>query len=224
MRSMSNIDLELSSLLTIPVKVLPATRDREPRWHKCHEHRDGTLWQVEQFWRCTGCADEVLSEDIARGEYDDHGNVVPFTGSSSGYEPKGIFLLTAIHGDELTNPVLFGKPFILEPNISRKARGSRLALEQYATLRAVLTDSGRQLIVRHVLRDGDKPKLACVRADGDALVMQNVCWPHEVNDVAELPVLGQHVELDQRAVKLLAEHLDERTTGWDHDEYFDGAA
>jgi non-homologous end joining protein Ku len=75
-----------------------------------------------------------------------------------------------------------------------------------------------------VVRDGDKSKLAAVRAVEAALVMQNIVWANEVNDVAELPILAQHVELDFSAVKTMVEMLDGKSTSWCHDTYSNEAA
>lgn len=220
MRSMSNVQLVLSDLVAITVKVLPATKDRETQWHKCHEHRDGSLWRTDWIPRCSGCGEDVV--DLVPGRYDDAGQLVTVSGGG-GFEPKGIFLQCVVHGDELNNPVVWGKPFVLEPNVIRKSGGSAVALAQYATVRTVLAESGWTLIVRHVLRDGDKPKLACVRAIDTALIMQNIVWGDEVNDVAELPILAQQVEPDLSAVKVMVEMLDRRTTDWDHAKFADAS-
>lgn len=227
MRSISNTELVLSGLLSIKVKVCSATKDQRVSFHFCHQHDDDELYRVHHAWRCEGCDDVVDMADLVRGVENEDGLLIPHDGDSdsrggSSWRQRGIGLLSVVHVDEL-DPLMFVKAFYLEPNVIAKSGGSRRALHAYATLRTVLAESDRALVVRHVLRRGDRARLAVIRAYNQCLVMQTMVWAAEV-EAADSPLFTADVDVDLKSIKTMIEHLDGVADDWRHADYIDDDA
>lgn len=112
------------------------------------------------------------------------------------------------------SPIYYDKPYYLEP----LKNGHRA----YALLREVLHDTGKVGIAKVVIRS--REHLAMVLAQGPALILELLRFPHELRDASclELPKAGSKGAAVAAQEIKMAERLIETMMGkWQPDKYRD---
>jgi len=207
-RSMWNGALSFG-LVSIPVKLVGATRDHRVHMHMLHAADGGRIGTVQ---RCKTCEKEVTSADLVKGfEYQD-GKHVTFTGDELENANAGDAIEIVAFVDPSEIPVRFyEKPYYLEPQPAGR--------HPYAVLRQALEDTGRVGIARVYLKSNEH--IAAVLPQGTALVVATLRFADSLVDPASLDV-PEASEGPTRQEKKAAKALIEQFSGtFDPSEYRD---
>lgn len=168
-------------LVTIPVKLYPATRHRDVRFTFLHS-KCQTPVRYMRF--CPHCQEEAPKEEITRGFEYQPGRFVVVTEADlaalPAAAPHTVEILEFVELAEI-DPVYFEKAYYLEP----QPGGGRA----YALLRRAMEQSGKVGLARVALRA--KEALAAVRVYGPALMLNTMFYHDEVLPVGELPGLAE---------------------------------
>jgi len=186
-------------LITIPVKLYPATGHQEAKYHYLHE---ACRTPVEYSRRCPHCGVEVPWKEIVRG-YEHHDHLVILTEEELGtLALKGehtVELLQCMGADEV-DPLYLDKAYYLEPEA-----GGRKA---YILLREALARTGKVALGAIILRE--REHLALLRPYQGALILHTLFYPVEVQPVTQLAL--PHASPRERELKA-AEELVQRLSG-----------
>jgi DNA end-binding protein Ku len=171
-------------LVNIPVRLLAAVRvDEDVHFHFLHAKDQGRLKNVR---KCEVCGKEIAWKDTVRGfEYEKGKYVAVDDDELKAMRPEAtqsIDIRAFVARDEI-DPMLFDTPYYLEPD----KRGRRA----YALLRDALGKAGRVGIAQVTLRT--RAHLAALSAQGRALVIELLHYPHEIVPAKEvdLPPAGE---------------------------------
>jgi DNA end-binding protein Ku len=184
-------------LVNIPVKVVPAVRDKEVRFHLLHKDDGARI----RFRRVCPKHGDVENKDIVRGHEVAQGQYVTFTDEElAAADPKAARTIDIQEFVELADidPMYFDKPYYLAPD--------KGAAKPYALLASVLEDSGKVGIARVVMRD--KEYLVALRPRDGALLMETMRFGEEVLepdlDLAPVKLDAKEVALAKKVVGGLA--------------------
>jgi len=162
-------------LVTIPVKLFVAVRENELHFNMLHKKDKGRI----NFQRvCSVDGKKVEWSDIIKGYEVDKGEYVIITDedikSVAPEATQSIDITEFVDLSEI-NPILFDKPYYLEPE--KKGRHA------YALLRDSLAQANKVGIARVVIRT--KEYLAALKPNGDALVLELMHYPDEIVDAGD---------------------------------------
>ena len=162
-------------LVTIPVKLFTAVRENDLSFNMLHKKDKGRI----NFQRiCSVDGKKVEWNDIVKGYEVDKGEYVIITDedikSVAPEATQSIDITEFVDLSEI-NPILFDKPYYLEPE--KKGRHA------YALLRDSLTQSNKVGIARVVIRT--KEYLAALKPNGKALVLELMHYPDEIVDAVD---------------------------------------
>jgi DNA end-binding protein Ku len=199
-------------LVSIPVKLHPATRPRDVRFTflhaKCH-----TPVRYQRF--CPACEAEVPKEAIVRGYEYEPGRYVVLSeedlGALPAATPHTVEIVDFVDLAEI-DPVYFDKAYYLEPQVG----GGRA----FALLRRAMQDRGRVGLARVALRA--KEALAAVRVRDRGLVLHTMYYQDEVrslNELAGLAELPNETVLDEKELQMAVTLLDHLTAPFTPEKY-----
>jgi DNA end-binding protein Ku len=203
-------------LVSIPVRLYPATEARKPTFHEFQKdtgHRVRYVRVNEQTGREVQYSDVVKGADIGGGNYllleqEELDSIAP-----------GRSRLLDIHlfvNPEDIDPIYFNKAYFLGP-------GHDSAKMTYALLRDAMARSGKAAIARFVMRG--KEYLAAVLAGGDALVLETLFFADEIRDPhQEIGNLPGRVELSPRDLQMAGQLIDAMSGPWNPSDYRDAYA
>jgi DNA end-binding protein Ku len=164
-------------LVTIPVKLQTAVRTEDIALNMLHGKDSGRI-RFARICELDGAV--VPSEEIVKGyEYEAGEYVMLNEDDVKAVKPESsgaVDILEFVDAEQI-NPMLYDKPYYLEPG---KGGG-----HAYALLRQALRESNRVAISRVVIRT--KEHLAAVRVVGNAIILQLMNWAGEIVDEASLP-------------------------------------
>jgi DNA end-binding protein Ku len=199
-------------LVTIPVKVFPAVREREGlAMHLLHGKDMG---RVRNNHVCEVDGREVPWSEVIHGyEYERGKYAVVSDEELKALRPAStqtIDIVQFVDGAQI-DPIFFDKPYYLAPE--KKSR------RPYALLRDALEESGKVGIAKMVLRT--KEHLAAIKASGDALVVELMRFAEEIVDVGtlDLPSATERGRPQEKKAALLL--IDAMTTRFDISEFED---
>jgi len=197
-------------LVSIPVELHTAVRDRRPRFRMLHA-KDKSPVRFERV--CIQDGQPVAWEDLVKGYEIEKGHFVVLTKddfkAAALEKTQTVDILDFVKAEEIDDR-FFEVPYYLTP-----AKGGDHA---YALLRDALKDSERIGVARFVLRD--KQHLAAVEVIDQALVLSVMRFEDELVDVGELhfpakaDVRKQELEMAKSLVESLA-------AKWDPSKYTD---
>jgi DNA end-binding protein Ku len=157
-------------LVSIAVRLYPATEDKDIRFHQVHI-KDGGRIKYQRV--CSVDGEELGFDQIAKG-YDAGGQTVVLTDEDFAALPletsRAIEVLEFVPQEEI-DPIYYDKPYYLEPD-------GAVGLKPYLLLREALEKAGRVALVKVALRQ--REQLATVRVRDDVLVLNTMLWPDEV--------------------------------------------
>ena len=223
-------------LVTIPVRLYPATSPKDVRFHlvddrgaRVHFRRyveaDETEpaaandVDAERAEGSVGSAGprraerEVAFEELQRGFETDEGTVVVSPEEIEAVRPSPSRVIAIEDFVDLADidPVYFEKSYIVA------ARDE--AAKPYAVLLRAMERSGRAGIGRFVLRT--KPHLAVIRPAGDVLALETMFFADEVRDGRSLVPEVDPVEMSEKEVELAQVLIETLKTDWDPARYED---
>lgn len=197
-------------LVSIPVRVFPATEEKTLRFNQLHAEDNG---RIRYKRTCAKCGKEVAYEDIVRGyEYekdryvvlsDDELEAVPIESS------RAIDIGQFVDIDEI-DPIFFKKTYYLVPE--------ETGVKAYQLLREALRDDGKVGVAKVSFRD--KEHLAALRLRDNALVLETMFWPDEIRS-DEFEELDKTVKVRPQEVQMARSLIENLTEDWSPEQYTD---
>lgn len=176
-------------LVTIPIKVLPATEDRNVSFRQIHT-TDGGRIRYKKMCEVDG---QVLEQDeIGRAYEESRDQLVPISDQELDDLPlptaKAIDVQAFVPA-ELLDPIRFGRPYYLQGD-------GAVAAKPYVLLREALQRSDKIAIAKFAWHN--RERLGALRVVGDAIVLQVIHWEDEIRSPEGLAPRG--VELSDAEV------------------------
>lgn len=186
-------------MVTIPVRLYPATQEHDIRFHQVHGSDGGRI----RYKRvCEVCGQEVPYDEIDRAVEQPDGTVVTVSKDEldalAGPANHEIEVVQFVPAEQI-DPVLFGRSYYVEPDSA--------AVKPYVLLREALRDTDRIAIGQVALRQ--RESLAALRVHDDVIVVQTMLWADEVREPF-FEVLSAEVRLrpqEEQMAKALVESL-----------------
>ncbi|MFE9250630.1 Ku protein [Streptomyces sp. NPDC007088] len=183
-------------LVTIPVKMLPASSDHSIRFHQVHREDGG---RVRNRKICEIDGKVLDNSEIGKGFEVARDRIVPLTDEDFEDLPlptaKAIEIVAFVDADEI-DPIQMGAGYYLEGD-------GQVAAKPYTLLRKALERSAKVALAKYAF--SGKERLAMLRVLDRVIVLQVLHWPDEVRDGSGLPpkpaeVTDQEIE---QAVSLM---------------------
>jgi DNA end-binding protein Ku len=197
-------------LVSIPVEVHTAVRDRQLRFHMLTA-RDKSRVRFKRVSEKTGR--EVEWDDLVKGYEYSKGRYVVLTAkdfeAAALEKTKTIDILDFVKVEQIDDRY-FDKPYYLTP-----AAGGERA---YALLRETIRGGGRIGIAKFVLRE--KQHLAALEVIDNAIVLSILRFADELVDTKEYK-FPSATGLRQNELKMARMLVDELAADWDPDQYTD---
>jgi len=199
-------------LVSIPIRVFPATEEKTLRFNQLHD-KDGGRIKYQRV--CAVCGEEVSFEHIVKGyEYekdryvmltDEDFDAVPLESS------RAIDIVQFVDLPEI-DPIYYKKTYYLVPE--------ETGVKAYTLLREAMSDSSKVGIAKVSFRD--KEHLAALRFKDEAFVLETMYWPDEIR-AADFEELQKPVKLRPQEVQMAQALIENLTEEWNpeafHDEY-----
>jgi len=199
-------------LVTVPIKMISATRSLDVRFHQLEE---GTGSRIRYRRVAEQSGDEVPNERIVKGfEFEPGRYVVVEADEIAGLKPKASRQIEIEDFVDLADidPVYFEHSYFLVPE-----KGGAKA---YALLRQAMEQAGKIALGRVVLRQ--KQYLAAIRPAGRALALATLYYPDEVVQADEFEGLpGEDVNASGREVKMSQQLVDTLSNDFEPEKYHD---
>jgi len=197
-------------LVSIPIRVFPATEEKTLRFNQLHD-KDGGRIKYQRV--CSVCGEEVSFEHIVKGyEYekdryvvlsDEDFDAVPLE-SSRAIDIQQFVDLTEI------DPILYKKSYYLVPE--------ETGVKAYTLLREAMAGDGKVGIAKVSFRD--KEHLAALRFKDNVFVLETMFWPDEIRE-AEFEELDKSVKLRPQEVQMAQTLIENLTEDWNPEQYRD---
>jgi DNA end-binding protein Ku len=203
-------------LVTIPVKLFTAVKSDDLSFNLLHAKDEGRI-KYERI--CSIDEKTVPWNEIVKGYEYEKGQYVVLTDEDfkkvNPEATQSVDILEFVELDKI-NPMLFDKPYYLEP--------TKQGRHAYALLRQALEVSDRVAIARVVIRT--KEYIAAVKPINGALVLELMHWAGEIIDAASLDLPGREKlpEAEMKMAKMLIDTMTvdefeaEKFTNKYHDE------
>jgi DNA end-binding protein Ku len=200
-------------LVSIPVRLYPATEPHQPSFH---EFEKGTADRIRYQRVNERTGHEVEYSDVVKGASIGGGNYVPLSQKEldeiAPGQSRSLDIRQFVDIGEI-DPIYFSKAYLLGP-------GDDATKETYALLRDAMGRTGKAAIASFVMRT--KEYLAAVRADGDVLVLETLFFADEIRDPhQEISNLPGRVDLSPREVQMASQLIEAMTGPWNPADYRD---
>ncbi|HEX9890966.1 MAG TPA: Ku protein [Actinomycetota bacterium] len=197
-------------LVSIPVRVFPATEEKTLRFNQLHDKDHG---RIRYKRTCATCGEEVPFEHIVKGYEYEKDRYVVLTDEELDSVPiessRAIDVTQFVEAEEI-DPIYYKKTYYLAPE--------ETGLKAYQLMREALAEDGRVGIAKVSFRD--KEHLAAIRLRDDMLVLETMFWPDEIR-AAEFEELDKKVTVRDQEVKMARSLIDNLTESWDPEQYTD---
>ncbi|GAA2463413.1 non-homologous end joining protein Ku [Streptomyces lavendulocolor] len=189
-------------LVTIPIKVLPATESHSISFHQVHEKDGGRI----RYQKVCTLDDKVLSQDeIGRGYEVAKDKVIPITDAELDAMPlptaKAIEIVAFVPASSI-DPIRIGDSYYL-------AADGQVAAKPYKLLREALGRSARVAIAKFAWHNRERLGLLQV-LEGDVIALHAMRWPDEIRDAAA--VAPPATDIDDSEVDGAVALIDAMTT------------
>ncbi len=185
-------------LVSIPIKVYPATRSKSVGFNMLHQTDRSRL---KQQYLCATCGEVVPRSETVRGYEYARGQYVVLSED----ELKGLQQKTdqSIEIEEFipiekVDPIHFERSYLLGPD-----KGGHKA---YLLLRQAMMSTGKIALGRHSTRG--RQQLVLIRPVADGLVLHGLFYADEVRDFGEVE-MDRDIELKDAEVKLAEQLIDQ---------------
>lgn len=198
-------------MVTIPVKLYPATEDRRPKFRQLRRD-DHSPIRYRKVAEADGA--EVTAADIVRGYEVDKGRYVVFTDEElavgSDVPPKMVEVMQFVKGMEI-DPIYYRSAYYLAPEAA--------GVKAYRLMLRTLADKERVAIAKVALRE--RAHLAVVRPRDGLLILETMHWPDEIR-TADFPELAaDQTELRPEEVSMAEMLIDNLTAEFDPSRWED---
>ncbi|MFD3523856.1 Ku protein [Streptomyces sp. NPDC058653] len=198
-------------LVTISVRLVAASEDRDVHFHRVHLEDMG---RVRNRKVCELDGQEVTSAEIGKGYQLDKDTLVPVSDDELADMPlptaKAIDVVAFVPREEV-DPIRLGQSYYLEA-------AGEVAAKPYTLLRRALERSDKVAIAKYALRGRERLGVLSIRED--ALTLHQMHWPDEIRDPSELaPSPVEVVEDEIERALLLIESMELDGLDQFHDEY-----
>jgi DNA end-binding protein Ku len=190
-------------LVSIPVRLVAATEEKDVRFRQVHGVDGG---RVRQKRVCDAGGHEVAYADIAKGYELPSGDMVVLTQDDLEDLPVSsskVVDVVAFVPFEQIDPTAFSRAYYLEPSQDAKP---------YVLLRDALERADRVALVKISIRN--RERLAVLRVREGVLVLQTMMWPDEVRKPAfdfledEPTVRKQEVSMAESFIEAMSDDFD----------------
>ena len=197
-------------LVTIPVKLFTAVRENDLHFNMLHKKDNGRI----NFQRiCSVDGKKVEWNDIVKGyELDKDEYIVVTDEDLKGVAPEATQSIDITEFVDLAdiNPILFDKPYYLEPE--KKGRHA------YALLRDSLAAAGKVGIAKVVIKT--RQHLAAVEPRNDTLVLELMHFADELVDSEEFKI-PHKTEVGKKEKDMARQLVNSMSSKWEPDKYHD---
>ena len=197
-------------LVNIPITLYPATRRDELRFQFL---RKGDLSPINNKRVAEADGKEVKWENIVRGYQYEKGKYVVINDDDFSRvdveATQTVDIQEFVEMDQI-NPMLFSKPYYMEP--------AKSGTKAYTLLREVLSGTGKVGIAKVVIKT--REHLAAVKVQGDALVLELMHFADEIIPSGELHLPGK-TKLAKRESDMAKQLVASMSGKWDPTKYKD---
>jgi DNA end-binding protein Ku len=196
-------------MVSIPVKLFPATASKDISFNLLHEKCNSRLRQLR--W-CPVCDREVKADEIVRGyEYskDRYVRVAKEDFDKLPVPTKHTVELRSFVSAEQIDPIFYEKSYFLEPEPAGR--------KPYALLVRALTEKALTAIAKITMRE--KEQLCAVRPHGGGMVLETLYYPDEIRKMQGLDTSS--VDVSQRELDMAFQLVDYLSTDFNPTHYRD---
>ncbi|MCW5877184.1 MAG: Ku protein [Anaerolineales bacterium] len=197
-------------LINIPVKLFSATQEYQLSFNQL---RRGDLSRIKYLRVAANDGQEVPYEDIIKGyEIEEDVYVVIDEEDIKQASPKktqSIEILTFTNEDEIDS-IYFEKPYYTAPD--------KTSARAYVLLREALKASKKVAVCKFILRT--KENLAILKAEGDALILNQIRFQSEIRERDHLDLPGGEAMKDKE-LELALNLVEQLTEPFDPAQYRD---
>lgn len=197
-------------LVSIPVRVFPATEEKTLRFNQLHDEDHG---RIKYTRVCSKCGEVVPYENIVRGYEYEKDRYVVLTEEELDQIPvessRAIDIEQFVDAEEI-DPIYYKKSYYLVPE--------ETGVKAYHLLREALAEDGRVGIAKVSFRD--KEHLSALRLRDGALVLETMYWPDEIR-AAESEELDKDVKVRSQEVQMARSLIENLTEPWEPERYAD---
>ena len=197
-------------LVSIPIKVFPATEEKGLSFNQLHDEDHGRI----KYQRvCAKCGEIVAFEHIVKGYEYEKDKYVVLTEEELDSVPvessRAIDILQFVDAEEI-DPIYYKKSYYLVPE--------EVGVKAYRLLREAMSEDGRVGIAKVSFRD--KEHLSALRFSGDVLVLETMYWPDEIRE-SKFEELDKDAKLRPQEIQMARTLIDNLTEDWKPDQYED---
>lgn len=200
-------------LVSIQVRLYPATEDHGVRLHQVHVEDGG---RIRMRRVCEKDGQEVGYGEIAKGYQDAEGRTAILTDADMAELPlpsRKLIDVLAFVDTSAIDPLRLSRAYYVGADGAPAAK-------PYVLLREALVNSGRVAVTKITLRT--RESLALLRVHDDVLVLHTMHWPDELRDSAGLAP-SEKVTVRPQELTMAGSLMDTLSEGFDldslHDEY-----
>jgi DNA end-binding protein Ku len=197
-------------LVTVPVRLYPATEEKSLRFNQLHDKDHGRI----KYQRvCAVCGEEVPFEHIVKGyEYEKDRYVVLEDEDFDAVPVESSRTVDIVQFVELEDidPIYFQKSYYLIPE--------ETGLKAYTLLRQALEEDGRVGIAKVSFRD--KEHLAALRFKDRVLVLETMFWPDEIRS-SEFEELDREITVRPQELQMARSLIENLTEDFKPEEFRD---
>jgi DNA end-binding protein Ku len=197
-------------LVSIPVRVFPATEEKSVRFNQLHSKDHGRI----KYQRvCSKDGEEVPYQEIVRGyEYEKDRYVVLEEEELDSIPVESSRTIDIDQFVDITeiDPIYFQKTYYLIPE--------EAGVKAYALMREALADNSKVGIAKVSFRE--KEHLATIRVSDNIIVLETMYWPDEIRKAA-FEELDKEVKVRPQEVQMARSLIENLTDEWDPDKYSD---
>ena len=194
-------------LVTIPVRMYPATEEKTLKFNQLH---DEDMGRIKYQRVCAVDGEEVPFEHIVKGYEYSKDRYVILEDEDFAAVPVESNHTIDIHQFvqlEDIDPIYFQKSYYLVPE--------EIGLKAYTLLRQAMEEDGRVGIAKVALRD--KEHLCALRFKDDVFVMETMFWPDEIR-AAEFDELGKSVKVRPQELQMAKSLIENMTEDFKPEE------
>jgi len=190
-------------LVNIPIQLFPATKSKSVAFRMLHA-ADNT--PVNLVKTCPADNKALTQDEIVKGYEFEKGRFVvmeekDFEAATAAVKKgRAIEIVNFIGLDEV-DPIYFQKSYYLAPVES--------SIKAYQLLARAMSNQGKAALAHFVLRD--KQHLALLRQIDGVFLLETLFYHDEVRSTAELPGIGDEVEIEAEELELAEGLIDSMT-------------
>jgi DNA end-binding protein Ku len=197
-------------LVSIPIRVFPATEEKTLHFNQLHDEDGG---RIRYKRTCEVCGEEVSFEHIVKGYEIEKGRYVMLDDEDFDAVPvessRAIDIVQFVDLEEI-DPVYFKKSYYLVPE--------ETGVKAYSLLREAMSADGRVGIAKVSFRD--KEHLAALRFKDEVFVLETMYWPDEIR-AAEFEELDKSPKLRPQEVQMAQTLIENLTEEWKPEQFTD---